>query len=203
MTTTSVTSNIQKKLAKKICKKHKLWQTYQFLAKTPTKIINNNIPHTPTKVGVIVRKTFSHTPDEAMSGGLAKACDPWKNLFCWREIKLLHWKLNRMRSLHAFVCLVLALKLSPVFHLSGLSLVCLLWHHVSCPVAHPVLCPAMSSISVALVIWSWGGALALWLYCHPNPHWTSLMGLWRDVGHQICSTCTLLKFLCNISWGRA
>ena len=23
----------------------------------------------------MVRKTFSHTPDEAMSGGLAKACD--------------------------------------------------------------------------------------------------------------------------------
>ena len=38
-----------KKSWPKICKKHKLWQTYQFLAKTPTKIINNNIPHTPTE----------------------------------------------------------------------------------------------------------------------------------------------------------
>ena len=43
----------------------------------PTKIITKNtIPHTPTKVGVMVRLTFSHTPDEAMSGGLAEACDP-------------------------------------------------------------------------------------------------------------------------------
>ena len=43
----------------------------------PTKIIiKNNIPHTPSKVGVMVRLTFSHTPDEATSGGLAKACDP-------------------------------------------------------------------------------------------------------------------------------
>ena len=38
-------------------------------------MIKNNIPHTPSKVGVMVRKTFSHTPDEAMSGGLVKACD--------------------------------------------------------------------------------------------------------------------------------
>ena len=30
--------------------------------------------HTPSKVGVVARKTFSHTPDEAMSDGLAKAC---------------------------------------------------------------------------------------------------------------------------------
>ena len=38
-------------------------------------IIYHNIPHTPSKVGVVARKTFSHTPDEAMSDGLAKACD--------------------------------------------------------------------------------------------------------------------------------
>ena len=44
--------------------------------KIPTKIIKYNIPHTPTKVGVMVMKTFSHTPDEAISGGLVKACDP-------------------------------------------------------------------------------------------------------------------------------
>ena len=47
----------------------------QILAKNPSKIVKYNIPHTPTKVGVMVRKTLSHTPDEAMSGGLAKACD--------------------------------------------------------------------------------------------------------------------------------
>ena len=39
-----------------------------------TTIIYHNIPHTPSKVGVVARKTFSHTPDEAMSDGLAKAC---------------------------------------------------------------------------------------------------------------------------------
>ena len=39
-----------------------------------SKIIYHNIPHTPSKVGVVARKTFSHTPDEAMSDGLAKAC---------------------------------------------------------------------------------------------------------------------------------
>ena len=38
------------------------------------KIIYNNIPHTPSNVGVVARKTFSFTPDEAMSVGLAKAC---------------------------------------------------------------------------------------------------------------------------------
>ena len=75
VTTTSVTSNTQK-----------VGQTYskiQYMAYPPifgkkfkTRIIKNNIPHTPTKVGVMVRKTFSHTPDEAMSGGLVKACEP-------------------------------------------------------------------------------------------------------------------------------
>ena len=39
-------------------------------------IIKNNIPHTPSKVGVSESITFSHTPDEAMSVGLAKACVP-------------------------------------------------------------------------------------------------------------------------------
>ena len=44
------------------------------MAKQTSKIIYHNIPHTPSKVGVVARKTFSHTPDEAMSDGLAKAC---------------------------------------------------------------------------------------------------------------------------------
>ena len=34
----------------------------------------HNIPHTPSKVGVLESITFSHTPEEAMSVGLAKAC---------------------------------------------------------------------------------------------------------------------------------
>ena len=42
--------------------------------------------------GVMARKTFSHTLDEAMSVGLVKACDLRKNLFCWRENQSLHWK---------------------------------------------------------------------------------------------------------------
>ena len=39
-------------------------------------IIKINIPQTPSKIGVLQSKTFSHTPDEAMFDGLAKACDP-------------------------------------------------------------------------------------------------------------------------------
>ena len=39
-------------------------------------IIKNNILQTPSKVGVLQSTTFSHTPDEAMSVGLAKACVP-------------------------------------------------------------------------------------------------------------------------------
>ena len=66
------------------------WQTCQHLAKiVSTKIIiNNNIPHTPSEVGGLVSIIFSHTPDEVMSVGLAKACVPRKNLFCYREIEL-------------------------------------------------------------------------------------------------------------------
>ena len=51
-------------------------------------IIKNNIPHTQSKVGVLVSIIFSHTPDEAMSVGLVKGCVPRKNLFCYREIEL-------------------------------------------------------------------------------------------------------------------
>ena len=50
--------------------------------KNPSKIINHNILHTPLYVGIMVRKTFSHTLDEAMSGELVKACDLGENLFC-------------------------------------------------------------------------------------------------------------------------
>ena len=48
--------------------------------------MKNNILHTPQKVGVMVGLTFSLTPEEAMSVGLAKACVLRKNLFCYREI---------------------------------------------------------------------------------------------------------------------
>ena len=51
-------------------------------------IIKNIIPHTPSKVGVLQSKTFSHTLDEARSVGLVKACVLSKNLFCYREISL-------------------------------------------------------------------------------------------------------------------
>ena len=49
------------------------------LAKNYKNIIKYNIPHTHSKVGVLVRIIFSHAPEEAMSGGLAKACVPSKN----------------------------------------------------------------------------------------------------------------------------
>ena len=39
-------------------------------------IIKKNILWTPSKVGVLQSKTFSHTPDQAMFDGLAKACEP-------------------------------------------------------------------------------------------------------------------------------
>ena len=37
-------------------------------------IVRLNIPHTPSKVGVLESITFSYTPEEAMSVGLVKAC---------------------------------------------------------------------------------------------------------------------------------
>ena len=49
----------------------KFWQKF--------KNMKYNILHTPSKVGVLVNIIFSHTPEEAMSGGLAKACVPIKN----------------------------------------------------------------------------------------------------------------------------
>ena len=35
--------------------------------------MKNNFLQTPSKPGVLLRKIFSHTPDEARSVGLAKA----------------------------------------------------------------------------------------------------------------------------------
>ena len=65
-------SKINQKFGQKSIKSNKKVKN---LAKNPSKIINHDILHTPTNVGVMVRKTFSHTLDEAMSCGLAKACD--------------------------------------------------------------------------------------------------------------------------------
>ena len=48
--------------------------------------MKNIILQTSSKPGVLQRKTFFHTPDEARSVGLAKACVLSKNLFCYREI---------------------------------------------------------------------------------------------------------------------
>ena len=57
----------------------------QILAKNPSKIVKYNIPHTPSEVGVMVRKTFSHTPDVAISDGLVKACDQRKSFLLKRK----------------------------------------------------------------------------------------------------------------------
>ena len=56
---------------------------------------------TPSKPGVLVRKTFSYTPDEARSVGLAKACVFYKYIFCYRENQFQVHNSNRMRNLHA------------------------------------------------------------------------------------------------------
>ena len=47
--------------------------------------MKNIILQTPSKPGVLLRKTFSLTADEARLVGLAKACVLQKNLFCYRE----------------------------------------------------------------------------------------------------------------------
>ena len=41
-------------------------------------------------MGVLHRIIFSHTPDEARSGGLAKACVPGKNYSVPEKIELLN-----------------------------------------------------------------------------------------------------------------
>ena len=49
--------------------------------------MRNNFLQTPSKPGVLLKKTISHTPDEARLVGLAKACVFQKHLFCYREIR--------------------------------------------------------------------------------------------------------------------
>ena len=48
---------------------------------TKFKIIYNNIPHTPSKVCVMVRIIFSLTPDEALSAGLVKSLCSKKEIY--------------------------------------------------------------------------------------------------------------------------
>ena len=44
---------------------------YPFIVKMQGSRVNM---YTPSKVGVLERRIFSHTPEEAISAGLAKAC---------------------------------------------------------------------------------------------------------------------------------
>ena len=48
----------------------------------------------PSKVGVLESIIFSHTPDEAMSVGLAKACVPWKIYSVLEKLSFLNDNIN-------------------------------------------------------------------------------------------------------------
>ena len=72
MTITSVINNKHRLTYHLSTKNKNIWQIFKI-------IIKDNIPHTPSKVGVLERIIFSHTLQEAMSVGLAKACVPRKN----------------------------------------------------------------------------------------------------------------------------
>ena len=50
-----------------------------------------------------MRKNISHTPDEARSVGLAKACVSYKIYSVLEKINHKFIKSNRMRNLHAFI----------------------------------------------------------------------------------------------------
>ena len=63
-----------------------VWENI-ILYKTPT---FDGVLQTPSNVGVLYRIIFSHTPDEAMSGGLAKACVPGKNYSVPEKIEFLN-----------------------------------------------------------------------------------------------------------------
>ena len=52
-------------------------------------------------MGVLWRTIFSHIPDEAKSGGLAKACVQEKKLFCSREIEFFMDK-SILMLIHSF-----------------------------------------------------------------------------------------------------
>ena len=65
---TSVTTN--KKVGNTICHySNKVGTIMTNISVNNNNIIKSIIPHTPSKVGVLLRKTFSYTPDEARSVG--------------------------------------------------------------------------------------------------------------------------------------
>ena len=72
MTITSVTNNINK-LAYHVSTT-KMVKTITFGKHIQTNIVKDNIPHTASKVCVLEIITFSHTPEEATSVELVKAC---------------------------------------------------------------------------------------------------------------------------------
>ena len=72
MTITSVTTNINKLVYH--VSTTKMVKTITFGKHIQTNIVKNNIPHTASKVYFLESITFSHTPEEAMSVGLVKAC---------------------------------------------------------------------------------------------------------------------------------
>ena len=72
MTITSVTANINK-LAYHVSTT-KMVKTITFGKHIKTHIVQDNIPHTASKVCVLESIIFSHTPEEAISVGLVKAC---------------------------------------------------------------------------------------------------------------------------------
>ena len=72
MTITSVTTNINK-LAYHVSTT-KMVKAITFGKHIKTHIVKDNSPHTASKVYVLESMTFSHTPEEAMSVGLVKAC---------------------------------------------------------------------------------------------------------------------------------
>ena len=81
--------NISHYNIKKLVKKHKKSSIIIIFGyKTKFKIIYNNIPHTPSKVGVMARIIFSLTLDEAMSVGLAKDCALRKIYSVTEKIKI-------------------------------------------------------------------------------------------------------------------
>ena len=72
MTITAVTTSINK-LAYHVSTT-KMVKTITFGKHIQSHIVKDNIPHTASKVCVLESITFSHTPEEAMSVGLVKAC---------------------------------------------------------------------------------------------------------------------------------
>ena len=73
------------------------WLVFWQLYKKPKNLANIQIIlysiiflQTLPNVGVLHRIIFSHTPDEARSGGLAKACVPGENYSVPEKIELLN-----------------------------------------------------------------------------------------------------------------